>query len=197
MRLMVHPFREYRELATELGAGSTSDARAEARATAKAWRLLLPSLLRWLFVVGTFVATTATGRFAPVETLSAMLAFFWIPLGHSVGMLVTLRILARRVPFSHAFALFLESLGPWMLVFVALEGTCLFAAQPAKVVFRALAPLMVGAAVWSVVLLYALFREALAFTRARAVVAVLVFYVVAHAFVLNYYLLAGQLWPIL
>lgn len=180
MRLMARPFRGYRELAREPEAPSA-----------------LVGFARFMFVIGVLVATTATGSFAPVELASAMVAFSWLPLSQVVGLAVTLRAVKREVPLRRALGLYLESLGPWMLVFLALSGSCLFAAQPAKVVFRVLAPLFLMASVWSVLLVYALFREAFGLGRKRAASAVVLFYVVVHAVVLGYYLLAGQLWPIL
>src|SRR5690606_7047576 len=135
---------------------------------------------------------TATGRFAPVEAASAMIAFVWLPASQAVGLALTLRAVAPDVPFRRAFGLYLESLGPWMLVFLTISGSCLFAPQPAKVVFRVLAPLFVIAAGWSVLLVFAFFRSALALGRRRAASAVVLFYVVVHAVVLGYYLVAGQ-----
>jgi len=179
MRLIVRPFRTYREL-------KDTETPPVAR-----------GLLRFLFVVGCFVALTATGRFAPLETATAMFSFAWLPLAHFVGLAVARRLFVPEVPLARAYALFLESLGPWMLVFVAIAGTCLFAPGPARPVFALLPPLGLGATVLGFVSLYALFREALGVPRTSAVLACVTFYVLMLAVVLGYYFAAGQLWPIL
>lgn len=179
VRLMIRPFRVYRELA-----------RGEAPS-------YLIGAARLLFSIGAFVSITATGRLAPLETLSATVAFSWLPLSHAIATAVTLRVLARNVSFARAYGLFLEGVGPWLLVFSFLSGACLFAPQPARPVFSLLFPLLVVGSVWSVVILFALFRAALEMPRARAALATALFYVVMLGFVIGYYFAMGQLWPVL
>jgi hypothetical protein len=179
MRLIARPFRTYRELR----AGPPPSVRI--------------GLARFLFVIGCFVSLTATGRFTPFETLSAMVSFSWLPVAHFVGLAAARRLFAREVPLARVYGLFLESLGPWMLVFVATAGLCLFAPRPAGPIFTLLPPLAVLATMLGVVSLYALFREALEVARLRAALATLTFYVVMLLVVLGYYFAAGQLWPIL
>jgi hypothetical protein len=180
IRLMTRPFRGYRELASAterpsvvLGAG------------------------RFLFVVGGFITLTASGRFLPVEAGSAMVSFSWLPLSQAIGLAAALRAFAPRERFLRAYALYLESLGPWLVVFLLLSGLCLFAADPARPIFGLLAPAILIASGYSVLLVFALFRAALGLGRARAAGATLVFYVVGNAIVLGYYFAAGQLWPIM
>jgi hypothetical protein len=179
MLLMARPFRGYRELA----GGLTPD--------------VVTGILRLSFVLGAFVSLTATGRFAPFELVSGMVSFAWIPLAHGVGLGVAHRAFAKDVPFRKAYALFLEGLGPWLLVLVGLAGLCLFTPTPSRYVFAAL-PWMLGiATVYGAVLLYALFRAGLALGRARALGATATFYIFMLLVVLGYYFAAGQLWPIL
>src|SRR5690606_17662882 len=137
------------------------------------------------------------GRFAPMETLLAMVSFSWIPIAQAVGVAATTRAFAPGVPFRRAYALYLESLGPWLLVFLFVSGACLFAPQPARPVFVLLGPAVVIATTWSLVLVFALFRAGLSLGRLRAALATATFFVIIHVFVLGYYLAAGQLWPIL
>ena len=180
MRLMTRPFRGYREL-------------AEAEAPPS----IVIGAARFLLVVGAFVAITATGRLAPFETLSAMFSFAWLPVSHVIALTVVLRTFAPTVPFRRAYGLFLESLGPWLLVFLLIAGACLFAPRPAGPVSVILGPLIVVATIWSFVLVVALFREALGITRVRTALAAITFYVVMVSVVVGYYFAAGQLWPIL
>jgi hypothetical protein len=179
MRLMARPFHTYRDLK----AGPPPSVPI--------------GLARFLFVVGCFVSLTATGRFTPFETLSAMVSFSWLPVAHFAGLAAARRIFAPRVPLARAYGLFLESLGPWLVVFVAIAGMCLFAPMPARPIFTLLPPLGLAATALGFVSLYALFREALDVPRLRAVLATLTFYVFMLLVVLGYYFAAGQLWPIL
>lgn len=183
VRLMAKPFAGYRELGRE-------PASEEGR------RLVL-GLARFVFVVGAFVTVTATGRFAPLEAIGGMIGFAWLPVVHAAGIALTTRLLAPRVSFRRAFGLYVQGLGPWMIVFLILSGSCLFAPQPARPVFMLLGPLLGVASLWSVVLVFAMFRAGLDLPRGRAAGATALFLVTIHLLVLGYYFAAGQLWPVL
>jgi len=185
---MARPFRGYRELAAE-GVGSHPG-----QGTAPS---IATGVFRFLLVVGAFVTLTATGRFAPIEAATAMVSFSWLPLVHAVGMGITRRIFVPQIPYKRVFALYLEALGPWMFVFLILSGSCLFAPHPAKPVFALLGPLLGIASLWSIVIVFAMFRSALNQSRLRSAAATATFYVLIHALILTYYLAMGQLWPIL
>lgn len=176
---MAQPFRGYRDLAA-----------AEPPTIAS-------GVFRFMLVVGAFVTLTATGRFAPIEAAFAMVSFSWLPLVHSIGMGITARIFVPKEPFKRVFALYLEALGPWMFVFLILAGSCLFAPHPAKPVFALLGPLILIASIWSVIIVFAMFRAGFGLTRARAAGATTLFYVLIHTLILTYYFAMGQLWPIL
>ncbi len=180
MSLMVRPFAGYRALAASHAAPS-----------------LAASALRFLLVLGLFVSVTATGRFAPFEVLGGMVSLAWLPLLTGAALAVTVRLLAPCVPLRRAFALYLQAQGPWFLVFLFLSGACLFAPQPERPVFVFLGPLLLGAAAWTMLLTYAFYRAGLALSRVRAVLGTVVLLVGVLAFVLAYFLAAGQLWPIL
>lgn len=180
---MARPFAGYRELAQE---PESEDLR----------RLIL-GLARFVFVVGAFVTLTATGRFAPIEAVGGMLGFAWLPVVHATGIGITTRLLAAPTPFRRVFGFYVQGLGPWMLVFLVLSGSCLFAPQPARPVFMLLGPLLAIASIWSLLLVFALFRAGLGLGRGRALGATALFVVLIHTLVLGYYFAAGQLWPIL
>lgn len=179
MRVMVRPFRRYRELA----AGNDTPS-------------VVSGAARFLFVVAAFVAVSATGRFAPFETAMAMFSFSWLALGHLVGLAAVRRAFVPELSLRRAYGLYLESLGPWLVVFLVLTGSAIFTARP-PVSFDLLLPLVAIASAWSAVIVYALFRVGYGLSRGRAVGASLTFYVVLTAIVVGYYLAAGQLWPIL
>ena len=180
LRVMTRPFRTYRALA-ELPDG----------ALAFPW-----GTVRFLFVLACFVAVIATGRFAPFETLVSQDSFSRLPVGHALGILVTVRLLAPRLRPSRALALHGESLGPWLVAFVVIPAVLLLAPQP-RVALRIAPALVLGASAWSIVLAFALFRAGIGLPRGRAALATVLFLAVLVAIVVLYYLAAGQLWPIL
>lgn len=182
-RLMVRPFRGYAELAlVEEGAGRPT---------------LAGGMLRFLFVFGAFVSLTATGRLAPVELVSAMISFSYVPVVHFIAVGVATRSVAREVKVTRAFALYAEGYGPWFGFLLVIAGSALFAPSPARVL-AAIAPwLFLGALAWSGVLTFACFRSGLGLSRRRAGAATALHYVVIAGLVLGYYIAAGQLLPII
>jgi len=179
LRLMARPFRGYRALAEHP---------EEASLPLAATRLLL--------VLGSMVAVSATGRFAPAELVLAMVSFAWLPLIHAISLAFVVRFFARAVPWRRALAFYLEGVGPWLLLFLVFTGGILFAPHAERPAFVLFAPLLLGASVWGVLLSYALFRAGLDLPRRRAAFATLAFWVMNHVLILGYFLAVGQLWPI-
>ncbi len=177
--LLVSPFSTYERLRAE---GSV------ASVTAGAGRLLV--------VVGTLVAVTSTGRLAPFELLTAIPSFAYVLAIQAVGVAVVVRLFAAPggVRFRDAYALYLAGHGPWLLALLAMCAGCmLLDASP-----LAFGPwLALGAALWGGLLTYAWLRAGLRLTRGRAFAAMGAFYVVLTACVLGYFVVAGQLLPIL
>ncbi|MBX3225923.1 MAG: hypothetical protein KIT84_29895 [Labilithrix sp.] len=178
--LMTRPFRGYRALAEEpaqaslpLGAG------------------------RFLLVMGAMVSVSATGRFAPAELVLAMVSFAWLPLVHAISLALVVRVFARAAPWRRALAFYLEGVGPWLLLFLFFTGTVLFAPHPERPAFLFFGPMLLGAAIWSMVLSYAMFRAGLGLARRAAAFANVTFWVTNHVLILGYFLAVGQLWPIL
>ena len=151
-----------------------------------------------MLVLGFLVSVSATGRFAPVEAVFAMVSFSWIPIAHAIAMALTVRVFARATPWRRAFALYLEGTGAWQALFLVLIGGILFGPHTddrSHVLFYF--PLLVIALGWSIGMTWALFHAGMGTSRARAGLATLFFWVVQLLVVLTYYLAAGQLWPIL
>lgn len=182
--LLVRPFRGYAALAEEPGEGAPT---------------ILGGLVRFAFVVGAFVAVTATGRLAPVEHLVAAGSFAWVPVIQLVALAFALRAVARDVSLRRAFALHLAGQGPAMVVLLAIALTCLLAPAEAtaRILLRAVPWLLLVALVWGAVLRYACFRRALALSRARAAIATALYTFVLAGIVVAYFLAMGQLRPIL
>lgn len=177
--LMVRPFSGYRALAAApegpsiaLGAG------------------------RLMLTLGCLVSVSATGRFAPVEILFAMVSFAWLPLVHTISIALTMRVFSKTTPWRRALGLYLEGTGAWQLLFLILIGVILFAPHPERPQVG-IFPVLVIASGWSIFLSYACLRAGIGLTRGRAALATLFFWVMNHVLILGYFLAVGQLWPIL
>ena len=181
-RLLVRPFRTYEELAAA--------APAPGRALAGAARLLL--------VLATLVAVTSTGRFAPVELVTAVPSFAYVLGVQAIAIAMVVRLLApQRVRVLDAYGLYLAGHGPWLLVLLAICVECIVLELPGGTLLSVGPWLFLGAFVWGGFLTYACFRAGLGMPRFRAWVAMGLFYVVTTTSVLGYFVVAGQLLPIL
>jgi hypothetical protein len=153
-------------------------------------------MTRFLFVFGAFVALTATGRLSPIELVSAMISFAYVPVVHFVAVAVATRSVAREVKATRAFALYAEGYGPWFGLLLLLAGGLLFAPSPARLLSTMTAGLVLATIAWSVVLTFACFRSGLGLSRRRAATATALHYVVVIGLIVGYYIAAGQLLPI-
>ena len=180
-RLLVRPFRGYEELARQAGDEAPTIAGG-------AFRLLL--------VIGAVVATTATGRLAPVELFVATFSFAYVPVIQLVALSAALRIVAKEIPVRRAFALYLAGHGPWLVTLLLVAAVCLLAPSPASVLFAILPPLVVVTFLWSAVLTYACFHRGLGLTRTRAALATGLHVVALTSLVVAYFLGMNQLGPL-
>lgn len=157
---------------------------------------MLGGALRLLFVIGAFVALTATGRLAPLELFVAMGSYAYVPMAQFVAVSAAVRTVSRDVALGRAFALHLAGHGPWLLALLGIAATCLLASSPAGVLFAVLPKAVPVLLVWSGVLTFACFRRGLGFAPLRAVVALVVYVVLLTSIILGYYLAMGQLGPL-
>ena len=179
---MVRPFRGYAELArAQEGAGRPT---------------VVVGMARFLFVFGSFVSLTATGRLAPNELLSGMISFAYVPVVHGIALGIATRSVAREVRLARAFALYAEGYGPWFLLMLLVAGGSLFAPAPARLLSSVSGAMLIAATAWSGVLTFACFRSGLGLSRRRAATATALHYVIVVGLVLLYFLAAGQLLPI-
>jgi hypothetical protein len=181
VRLMVRPFRGYADLANAEGDGRPG---------------VVLGMARFLFVFGAFVSLTATGRLAPVELVSGMISFAYVPVVHAIAVAVATRSVAREVRVTRAFALYAEGYGPWYVLMLVVAGESLFAPTPARALSATGGWMLLVALIWSGVLTFACFRSGLALSRRRAATATALHYVVVVGLILGYFLAAGQLLPI-
>ena len=181
---MLRPFRGYEELATadeEHGRPS-----------------VVVGMARLAFMIGAFVALTATGRLAPFELVSGMISFAYVPVVHVVAVAAAMRLVAPDVSVKRAYALYAEGYGPWFVLMLAIAGGSLFVHEPARIgITTVMQPTGYAVFAWGGLITYACFRSGLGLSRGRAALAMLVHYVVITTCVLGFFLLAGQLLPIL
>ena len=177
VRVMVRPFRTYAALRTEPA-------------------VAFAPVLRLLLVIGATVALTATARLAPFELVSAMVSFAWIPAAQAAGLRLALLAFARTVTFRRGYALYAQSLGPMLLLFLGLSALAAFDIETRRPFQLVLMPGILLATVWSTFLTAVMFRVALALSWARAVGGALVQLVGMYVVILGYFFAAGQLWPI-
>lgn len=185
--LTLRPFRGYEVLAR--------DWKAEG-ADRRFVRVLVGSA-RLLGVVGAFVSFTSTGRLSPVDAMLAAGAFTWI-LGVQAAALFSAKAVTReKLPFLTLAALYLEGHGIWLFALLAICGALLFAPDSLAAVAVVGPVAILAAFFWGIVTTVALFRSGVGMSRKRAFAATLTFYAVTTGLVLSYYLLLGQLLPIL
>lgn len=188
---MVRPFRSYRALA------------AAPDPCSGVWQLLRRPLLM-LLVFGAFVSLSTAGRLVAFHVAATVLFWSFVPALQVLALFVLHRLLGRRTPtpMGRVVDLFFMSQGPWLLFFTALIGVCLFAPR----VYAAFTTLLeVGvlpgmlalAMVWGMFLSFACFRAGLAYSRLRALLATLLFYLCYWGALLGYFLLTNQAQPIL
>jgi hypothetical protein len=184
-RLLVRPFRVY-----------ATWARGE-----DALPRVLHGLLMWTFVYGAFVSFGAAGRLVPFHLVNTAVFASFIPAIQAMAMFTSLTIAAPesrgpRLAWHRVLGLYLAGHGPWLLLFLGIAGTFLFAPD-ARVLFVMLPVLVPITIVWGVVLTFACFRSGVGLSRPRALFATLVFYLSAAVIVAGFYLALGQLGPLL
>lgn len=183
-RLLVRPFRAYEELA---------------RSAPEDAPTVVGGAFRLLFVIGAFVAITATGRLAPVELAVATFSFAYVPVAQLVALAAALKVVSRPTPIARAFALYLAGHGPAIVVLLTISAACLVvpAERTARVLLASVPFLLLAMLVWGGVLTFACFRSGLGLGRLRSGAGVAAHTIVLTSLVLGYFLGMGQLGPLL
>jgi len=182
---MVRPFRAYAALA------ATPDDRPARTAVARA--------AFFLFVCGVFVSLVTAGRLVAFHLVSTMAFWSFIPAVQAAAFLVALRVAGGR-PGWGALSMYFAGHGPWMALFMALAGMCLFTPDPyaafmALVRSGALLGMLVAVIAWSGVLTYACYRVGVGLGRRRAAAATALFYLGFAAVIVGYYLAMNEIQP--
>ncbi len=116
------------------------------------------------------------------------------------GQTTTLHGNIANLPAHRRLDLYFKGFGPWYIFILMWSGLCIFAPYT-RVAVSALGPALIGVHVllfaWSSVTTWALFRSAYGYSRSAASWRTVCFYLGVLASILTYYLLAGQLIPLL
>lgn len=185
-RVLVRPFRAYADLAL-----------AEDESP---WRTAAARALFFLFACGAFVSFVTAGRLVAFHLASTMAFWSFVPAVQALAFLAALRVAGPKEPRAPALALYFAGHGAWMLFFLAISATCLFAPD-VRVAFtwllsRGVIPgLLLATIGWSMVTTYACYRAGVGLTRRRAGVATAVFYAVFTAGIVGYYLAMNEIQP--
>jgi len=130
----------------------------------------------------------------------APIAWAFLPMWQSLWTLVLSRRAPNPLPAHRRLDLYFKGYGPWYAFILLWSGLCLFAPHTRALVmgsFLVLGLIHLVLFSWSVLTTWALYRAAFGFSRWGASWRTLVFYLSVLASILLYYLLAGQLWPLM
>ncbi len=155
------------------------------------------SAARLLLVLGTLVAITSTSRLSPLELVTSVPSFAYVLVVQLAGIAAVVRALAPEKRVLHVYGLYLAGHGPWLAALLGVCAVYIFATDPARVLLTTAPFVALVTAGWGGVLTYACFRRVVGLTRRRAWAGLGLFYLVMTTCVLAYFVVAGQLLPIL
>lgn len=189
IRVMFRPRRTYQRLARS------------AKAKPALW-LAVRRPLRFLFIIGGFVALSSAGRLYLPHIWWTM--FFWsfLPVLQIAGLLLSHRLVAPRTCRAVAIDLYFAGQGPWLLLFVLLAGLCLFAPSVYAAFLALLRTGVLPGAIlatigWSTILTWLFFRHGLGLGKVRSLAGLSVLYGVYGGAMIGYFAAANQIQPLL
>jgi len=158
--------------------------------------------LTWLLLIAGCVSIFTAGRLVAFHLV--MVSAAWVPLlaVQFAWVVIAARIVDRTRPLAAVIHLHFAGQLPWLAFFLVLAGVCIFAPHvwPVLRIMLTSGALFVGigaVTLWSTLLTWAMFRAGLALSIRRAALGVGVYYGGYAATVVVYYLLTGQLRPLL
>lgn len=158
---------------------------------------LAPRLATVMLSLGAFVSFTTAGRLVPAHLVGTAVAYSFLPALQALALAAALRVGGARRPLRAVFSGHLAGYGPWLLLLAAFDALCAFAPDVLAALSLLLRigalPVMVLATVlWSGRMQHALLRA----SGARGV-ATAVYYGAFVALVVGWYVLNGDLLPLL
>jgi len=186
---MLRPFRAYAALA------------AEAPSSGAAW-LFVRGPMKLLLTLGVFVSITTAARIVWPHVALAFIAWAFAPLMQMTFVVAVAGAFRSKRRAAELVDLYFVGQGPWLLLLCALSGICLFAPEVWPVFrwllsWNVLLVALVVTILWSGTLTAAFFRHGAGLGRGATAGATAAFYLAYFGALFLYYLVTGQLAPIL
>ena len=187
LRVLLRPFATYRALADELGLAPVAW-----------WRRPLLTLV----VLGACISVTTAGRFVLAHVLLVGTAWAFVPAAQLVALFLVRARVGRHRPLGPSIHLFFAGQGGWLALLLVLVALVSLAPSLADALTSThwIMLLASGALValgHGVVVTFAFVREVWGVARRPAVVATLGYYLVLASIFVSYFLVMGQLTPLL
>lgn len=185
--MLLRPFATYRVLADELGL-----------TPAAWWRRPLLTLV----VLGAAISVTTAGRFVLAHVVLVGAAWAFVPAAQLVALSVVRARFGRHRPLGPTIHVFFAGQGGWLALLVLVVALVSLAPSVADALLSMhwimlLAAGGLVALLHGVVVTFAFMREVWGVARRPAVVATLSYYLLLATIFLSYFLLMGQLTPLL
>lgn len=167
------------------------------------WEALREGPLLALLFVGTYVSLTTSGRLSARHLGFTFLAWWFVPAIQLWALAISSRWVARSTwPAPRLIDLYYRGQAPWLLYLAGFGALAVMTPSPLT---QVRSPVFLGSVVlltlaivaWGVFLTYAFFRSGLELGRPRALGATATYYLALVGTIVGYYLVAGQLWPLL
>lgn len=153
--------------------------------------------------MGTYVSLTTSGRLSARHLGFTFLAWWFVPAIQLWALAISSRWVARSTwPAPRLIDLYYRGQAPWLLYLAGFGALAVMTPSPLT---QVRSPVFLGSVVlltlaivaWGVFLTYAFFRSGLELGRPRALGATATYYLALVGTIVGYYLVAGQLWPLL
>ncbi len=186
MRLLAHPFKTYRELAS-----TPDDAPG---------RTVVERTIFLLLVLGASVSFITAGRLTARLILGTAIAWAMVPVIEAIVVVVMTLLGRPGIGFARAVGLYMAGNAPLLLFKLAVAGVCLFAPDVGAAFHfglrtLALPALLLVALFESWVLSYAYYRAALGFGRAKSAIFLIIDIGLKTACVVGWFLSINNIFP--
>jgi len=149
------------------------------------------------------VSLTTSGRLSARHLGFTYVAWWFVPAIQLFALAISSRVVAKsRWPAPRLIDLYYRGQAPWLLYLAGFGGLAVMTPSPltqvrSPVFLGSVALLTLGVVAWGVFLSFAFFRSGLELSRRRALAATATYYLALAGTIVGYYLVAGQLLPLL
>ncbi|MFO0723961.1 MAG: hypothetical protein U1E65_09280 [Myxococcota bacterium] len=156
-----------------------------------------------LLFCGAFVSLTTSGRLSLRHLFFTAIAWWFIPALQVIALELCSRLfLKARPPRAQLLHLFWRGQTPWWIYLAGIGALALITPSPlasarSPAVLLAILLATLGTLLWGMLTTVAYFRAGLGLAPGRSGLATLSYYLLLSGSIVSYYLLAGQLIPLL